>query len=141
MFNIGEIYRRRDLHTLYGGQPQGGISTPANHPFIMIFTADSGEQYGYKDSWQSNSTFHYTGEGQRGDMTFIRGNRAIRDHVADGKAIYLFEAAHASHVRYVHEMIYRSHEIMPGVDVDDQPRAVIVFTLEVKSPDSSSRST
>jgi 5-methylcytosine-specific restriction enzyme A len=39
-----------------------------------------------------NGTFAYTGEGQRGDMQFIRGNLAIRDHMADGKDLQLFES-------------------------------------------------
>ncbi len=37
MFKIGKIYRRADLHEQYGGQSQGGISTPRAHPFIMLF--------------------------------------------------------------------------------------------------------
>lgn len=35
--------------------------------------------------------FLYTGEGQMGDMAFVRGNRAIRDHAANGKDIVFFE--------------------------------------------------
>ena len=49
MFEVGEEYRRRELHERYGGQEQGGISTPSQHPFIMLFWGDTGEQYGYKD--------------------------------------------------------------------------------------------
>ncbi|BBO25695.1 hypothetical protein AltI4_00830 [Alteromonas sp. I4] len=44
MFEVGKEYHRRtDLHEKYGGQRQGGISTPQNYPFIFIFTSDSGE--------------------------------------------------------------------------------------------------
>lgn len=132
MFVIGEIYRRRDLHALYGGQQQGGISTPASYPFILIFTASTGEQYGYNDGWQVDGTFLYTGEGQIGDMTFTRGNRAIRDHLAAGKAIHLFEYARMGHVCYVGELLYRTHKVIKGPDLNGVIRDVIVFELAMK---------
>ena len=31
MFVQGKLYVRRDLHRSYGGQRQGGISTPSQH--------------------------------------------------------------------------------------------------------------
>ncbi|QIG49485.1 hypothetical protein G5V57_18280 [Nordella sp. HKS 07] len=33
-----QIIRRRDLHDQLSGQSQGGISTPADHPIILLFT-------------------------------------------------------------------------------------------------------
>src|SRR5580765_5060327 len=85
-FEIGKIYHRRnDIHAVFGGQQQGGISTPATAPFIFIFTGDTGKQYGYQDDWSTDNVFLYTGEGQIGDMEFRGGNKAIRDHAADGK--------------------------------------------------------
>ncbi len=50
-FVPGQIYRRRDLHERFGGQRQGGISTPKSSPFIFLITGDSGKQYGYADEW------------------------------------------------------------------------------------------
>jgi hypothetical protein len=38
-FEVGRTYnRRRDIHGKYGGQMQGGICTPKNHPLVMAFT-------------------------------------------------------------------------------------------------------
>jgi 5-methylcytosine-specific restriction protein A len=62
------------------------------NPLIFLFTGESGEQYGYEDGWDDNGVFLYTGEGQEGDMEFVRGNRAIRDHALDGKDLHLFQA-------------------------------------------------
>ena len=59
MFVQGKLYRRRGLHNQYGGQSQGGISTPANQNFIFIFTGEQGEQYGYSDSWTDDGIFFY----------------------------------------------------------------------------------
>jgi 5-methylcytosine-specific restriction protein A len=51
-FVPGEVYRRRELHDLYGGQGQGGISTPKDHPIIFLVTGESGTQYGYTDGFR-----------------------------------------------------------------------------------------
>jgi 5-methylcytosine-specific restriction protein A len=73
-----------------GGQRQGGISTPTKRPIVLLFTGESGSDHGYQDAWLDDRPFSYTGEGQRGDMTFSRGNVAIRDHVKNGKTLHIF---------------------------------------------------
>jgi 5-methylcytosine-specific restriction protein A len=87
MFEEGKVYRRRTIHQVYKGQEQGGISTPSDHPVILLFTGESGQQYGYKDGWIDENTYRYYAEGQFGDMQFIRGNKAIRDHVRNHKVV------------------------------------------------------
>ena len=129
MFEVGEVYRRRELHERYGGQEQGGISTPSKHPSIMLFWGDTGEQYGYKDGWVSPDRFLYTGEGQRGDMSMVRGNRAIRDHVSDGKALHLFKKASKGQVQYEGEMVCTGYREQPGPDHEARQRKTIVFEL------------
>ena len=129
MFRQGALYSRRGLHEEYGGQQQGGISTPARHRFIMLFTGGAGRQYGYQDSWTDNGLFLYTGEGQRGDMSFVRGNRAIRDHLQNSKELHLFEHVSKGTVRYVGRMICTGFHEGRGRDVDGNDRRVIVFEL------------
>lgn len=81
MFEVGKIYNRRsDIHGVYKGQQYGGIATPANHPYVFIFTSDAGEEFGYSDGFGPDGTFRYTGEGQEGDMQMVKGNLAIFDH-------------------------------------------------------------
>jgi 5-methylcytosine-specific restriction protein A len=131
-----DLYVRRWIHERLGGQWQGGISTPATHPVILIFTSESGREHGYGyDSWQSRELFHYTGEGQRahGDMQFSRGNKAIRDHVQDGKRLLLFEQVRPQSsskrmVKFVGEMACRGYH-MERRDSEGYPREVIVFEL------------
>jgi len=129
VFVPGQVYRRRDLHKQYGGQQQGGISTPSRFPFIVIFTGDSGEQYGYKDGWQENGIFYYTGEGQKGDMKMSSGNKAIAEHSAKGKDLYLFEQAQRSHVRYLGQFVATGSHFAKTLDVDRRERQAIVFEL------------
>jgi hypothetical protein len=41
MFEVGRVYNRRlEIHQPYGGQRQGGISTPRDWPFIFLFTGE-----------------------------------------------------------------------------------------------------
>ena len=131
MFEVGQVYdRRRDIHGPYGGQWQSGISTPADQPFIFLFTGESGEQYGYEDGWDENGVFLYTGEGQVGDMEFTRGNRAIRDHAADGKDLHLFESlGKGQGYRYLGMFVCPTWEYRPGIDLNGDERQVIVFHL------------
>jgi 5-methylcytosine-specific restriction enzyme A len=130
MFNVGEIYKRSALHDKYGGQEQGGISTPSRFKIILLFTSNSGEQYGYSDGWsEDRSIFYYTGEGQLGDMTFTRGNKAIRDHLNNGTEIHLFEYIKQGYVRYVGKMTYSGFEHKEGKDKNGELRKIIIFKL------------
>jgi hypothetical protein len=67
------------------GRASGRKVTPAGQPFIFLITGESGAVYGYEDGWENDGTFRYYGEGQVGEMQFVRGNTAIRDHSHNGK--------------------------------------------------------
>lgn len=131
MFEVGRTYdRRNEIHDPYGGQWQGGISTPGDWPLVFLFTGKSGEQYGYKDGWDENGVFLYTGEGQVGHMEFKAGNRAIRDHTMAGKDLHLFESqGKGKGYRYVGRFASSSWEFRQGKDRNDDLRRVIVFHL------------
>jgi 5-methylcytosine-specific restriction protein A len=95
----------------------------------MLFTGDAGLQYGYQDGWTADGLFFYTGEGQRGDMTFRRGNLAIRDHAENGKDIHLFRQAGKRYVQYIGQMVCSGFHERQGPDMDGRDRRVIVFEL------------
>jgi 5-methylcytosine-specific restriction protein A len=129
-FEVGHRYRRRDLHGQYGGQQQGGISTPRDHPLIVLVTGESGTAYGYNDGWEDDGTFLYFGEGQVGDMQFVRGNKAVRDHAAEGRELHLFEDVKGGFLRYVDEMTCAGYTLIEGAaDVNGAPRQAIAFRL------------
>lgn len=129
-FKKGQEFRRRDLHAVFGGQEQGGISTPGDYPFIMLFMSATGGDYGYTDRWTPDGVFHYTGEGQLGDQTFVRGNRQIRDHVELGKELHLFEYTRPGYVEYIGEFTCIGHHTRQAPDVQGNLRDVIVFELK-----------
>jgi hypothetical protein len=115
---VGETRKRRDVHRLYGGQQQQGISTPARSQNILIFTdPEKGRAYGYDEheGLREDGMFSYTGEGRVGDQEMTRGNLAILNSSADGKALRLFRT-HGTDATYVGQFTlgdppYREHKI------------------------------
>jgi len=111
-------------------------------PFVLLVTGESGKQHGYSDEWTDEGLFLYTGEGQRGDMKFVGGNRAIRDHASEGKSLHVFEQDKKDKrfLRYLGEMEYVSHVLRQMPDTDGNSRQAIVFQLRpvgTLSPDSA----
>ncbi|MFI0899091.1 EVE domain-containing protein [Streptomyces sp. NPDC020983] len=101
----GDQIRRVELHDRYGGSRQGGISPSRTSNNVIFFTdPGTGEQHGYQDVWESDDHFRYTGEGQVGDQVFSRGNKAIRDHLQEGRRLRLFIGSRGV-VRYSGEWI------------------------------------
>ena len=131
-FVAGALYHRRDdIHAQFGGQMQGGISTPSYHPFVFIFTGEAGKAHGYSDFWESEDIFHYYGEGQAGDMEYKGGNRAILRHQEDGKQLLLFQAmGKGKPYRFLGEMRFDSaYEKSSVPDTKGNLRKAIVFRL------------
>lgn len=100
-----QVYnRRRDIHAVYGGNWQSGICPSSNYPYIFIFTGTSGHQHGYEDGWDNPNIFTYTGEGQLGDMNFTRGNLALKEHLNQGKRVFLFSSVGGGFVEFISEL-------------------------------------
>lgn len=130
-FIHNQLYNRRsDIHAPYGGQQQGGIATPAGHQVVFLFTGHGAAKIGYGDAWQPDGSLRYTGEGQVGPMRMTNGNLAIRDHVANGEDLLLFEKSKSGGpVRYVGQFVCAGWETELQPDVNGADRDAIVFHL------------
>ncbi|QGW77011.1 HNH endonuclease [Pseudomonas alkylphenolica] len=130
-FKRGAVYdRKTDIHRHFGGSHQSGIAPSSTYPAIFIFTGESGEQHGYTDEWVNDDTFLYTGEGQTGPMTLIKGNLAIADHVNRGNSLYLFHlVAKGKGHRYLGEFVCESLSTEEKPDGSGALRSAIVFRL------------
>lgn len=128
---VGALYnRQRDIHARFGGQWQSGIVTPRNESLIIVFTSSAGLQHGYFDYWDDDGIFHYFGAGQEGDMEFVRGNSALRDHVRDGKQLLVFQALGGGVQRFQGQFVCVGYDIVPGIpDRNGSLRNAIVFRL------------
>ncbi len=132
-FIPGQVYhRRRDIHEVYKGNWQSGIAASSTHPYIFIFTGSSGHQHGYEDRWDNPNVFSYTGEGQLGDMEFKRGNRALRDHLLNGKRVFLFEQYGKGSVRFVDEVEVIDWGFFDALDREGSLRIGIKFFFKRK---------
>jgi 5-methylcytosine-specific restriction enzyme A len=75
-------------------------------------------------------------------LKFIGGNRAIRDHLINGKALHVFEQDKKDKrfLRYLGEMECAQHAFRDSPDIDGKLRKAIVFHLRpvgTLSPDSA----
>ena len=62
-------------------------------------------------------------------MDFARGNKAIRDHMTNGKSLHLFED-HGGDLTYEGQLVYDGHDWQDDVpDGSGNPRRAIVFRL------------
>jgi 5-methylcytosine-specific restriction protein A len=122
--------RRTDIHGPFGGQQQGGISTPANYPGIFIFTGHGAGIVGYQDRYEADGSLRYTGQGQTGDMRMVSGNAAIRDHAAHGKDILVFtQHAKGGGVRFEGLFTCAGWSTERQKGIDGVERDAIVFSL------------
>lgn len=130
-FVVDQVYdRQSEIHELFGGSWQSGISASAKAPAIFIFSGDSGEQYGYDDKHGEDGVFRYTGEGQIGDMTLTKGNLAIQKHAETGKSLYVFKSlGKGEGQRYIGEFTCANLDWERGPDKRGDDRKIVVFNL------------
>ena len=128
-----QIYnRRRDIHDTYGGNRQSGICPSASFPYIFIFSGKSGVQHGYQDDWDNPNVFTYTGEGQSGDMQFTRGNLALKDHINNGKRVFLFISESTGFVQFKSELEFFDVDYFETKDTSGSARIAIKFFFKRK---------
>jgi 5-methylcytosine-specific restriction protein A len=131
LFVTGKVYDRwSDINVPHGGSRQSGISPSSRTAAIFLFTGDTGEQYGYRDDFDADGVFSYTGEGQIGDMQLTKGNLALTTHAKDGRALHVFQSLEKGKgQRYIGEFTYVNHTFRRGPDREGNDRRVIVFHL------------
>ncbi|MBO9377883.1 HNH endonuclease [Sphingomonas histidinilytica] len=130
-FVIGQRYnRRKDLHERFGGSRQNGMISMPRVRALALITGEGGKLAGYMDRELPDGSWRYTGEGPSGDMQMVRQNRTLRDHVANGVDVLLFEKDGSTPF-----LIYRGQFVCPSWDVEDQRgadglmRKAFVFNL------------
>lgn len=127
----GDEIKRTELHERYGGRRQGGISPSKKSANVFLFTDQAqGAIHGYiYDGGHEDGFYHYTGEGQYGDQRMVQGNKAVRDHKAEGRSLHLFDA-HGPTTTYMGEFEYVDDYLADAPETNEGPlRSVIVFRL------------
>lgn len=127
----GEQIKRTELHERYGGRRQGGISPSKQSANVFLFTDQAqGAIHGYiYDGAHEDGFYHYTGEGQYGDQRMVQGNKSVRDHKMENRALHLFDAGGGT-TTYMGEFEYVDHYLADAPETNEGPlRSVIVFRL------------
>ena len=138
---IGARMTRDERRERFGGALYGGIEPSAKTPNVFVYSdPERGSAFGYNfDGWnEEGDCFLYTGEGRVGPQTLTDGNKALLNHVDDGRAVRLFvEDGHVPDSdtkihRYIGE--FKVDPALPFVwerapDQKQALRPVIVFRL------------
>ena len=64
----GAIYQKADLHSRFGGNRMAGIAVSPREPVILLFHTEEPAQQYYRDGFDENGVYWYSGEGVVGDM-------------------------------------------------------------------------
>ncbi|MFB8169352.1 hypothetical protein ACFC60_15540 [Kitasatospora purpeofusca] len=146
----GVLTTRKEVAGAFGGAPYGGIEPAVASGMVFVYSDPKvGERHGYTFDGQAEDDdrgplYLYTGEGPTGDQVFTDGNKALLQHVKDGRTVHLFAAngnvvdpvtgkkKKGKQQRYIGQMIVDPDEPFewrraPGTDGVE--RWVIVFHL------------
>ncbi|WP_223187484.1 restriction endonuclease [Streptomyces sp. CBMA29] len=99
----------------------------------MLFTDPTrGHRHGYFDGWGVDRFYYYAGEGQVGDQEMTRGNKAVLNHVKDGRKLFIWETVSRSVVACLGEFVIDKKRPFYTTDAPDSAgdiRSVIMFRL------------
>lgn len=130
-FIVGHYYRRQAIHDKFGGNRHAGISTSSAFPFIFLFTDfKRGSLAGYNDEWDPCGIFVFTGEEQKPDeLRLVRGNAAVRNHIGLNKRLMLFSVEADGYVKFLGEVVYKSHFSTTVPDKFGEAKPVVKFRI------------
>ncbi|MFJ6776706.1 restriction endonuclease, partial [Kitasatospora sp. NPDC091257] len=129
----GEAMPRSELHAMYGGNRQSGISISAQAGMIHLFSDPIHvENYGMPDGLDEEGIYLYTGAGQKGDQTLTQGNRALLTHKDANRDVFIWRREKQGAYRCVGQ--FEVDQEQPFIstdafDADGELRTVIVFRL------------
>lgn len=128
---LGAVYQRAALHERFGGNNTAGIVPSKSEPVVLLFHTEEGAQQFYGDGFDCEGVYWYSGMGELGDMKWNYANRAVRDHLQDGRDLYLFERAQRQGGlwRLAHLMHCLGHREEARNDREGTLRLAIIFGL------------
>jgi 5-methylcytosine-specific restriction enzyme A len=129
--SLASVYRRADLHNRFGGSRFAGIVPSKREPVVLLFHTEEPTQQFYRDGFDDQGLYWYSGEGTVGDMTWTASNRAVRDHAEVGRDLLFLERVQRKDGlwRFAQIFHYFSHKEEQRVDKTGKTRSAIVFSL------------
>lgn len=96
-YRPGETFKRADLHAFFGGSFRHGMtSANSGSDFLLFHDVESNLQFGYNlwQGFQVDGSFHYTGQGVKGNQKMNRSNLALMKSHEKMNPIHLIESKH-----------------------------------------------
>lgn len=141
-FQPGDRITKSSIHLQLGGTLQQAMtSCLQGSAFLLFHDPKTAKKYGY-DMWegrQPDGSFHYTGQGTKGDQSLSRGNRVLMNAHQENKPIYLFtrearpgDARLGNPYTYVERVRLGEtpYTLRQAPDIRGELRWVFVFVLE-----------
>lgn len=133
-YSPGERFKRSDLHKTFGGSFRHGMtSANSKSDFLLFHDEESNHQFGY-DIWQgfqADGSFHYTGQGIKGDQKMTRANLALIKADEMRHPIHLIESK-GGHCTYIGRVVLGNPPFFEkqAPDIEKKgTRNVFVFNL------------
>jgi 5-methylcytosine-specific restriction protein A len=97
----------------------------------LLFHTEEPIQQFYRDGFDLEGVYWYSGQGSIGDMEWDHYNRAVRDHAQLGRNLLFFERAQREGGlwRFANTFYYSKHKIEDRVDKAGEMRSAIIFGL------------
>jgi len=141
----GQTFQNRSqIASQYGGGPYSGIETPSGADYIMIFSNENLDLY-QDDFDSSGDVIVYTGTGTNGDMRFDGNpghkNGAIRDHMSEGKSIWVFNKQQGQAYEFIGFYFLFNYYWIQSLGEDGLNRQAIQFVMKRLTTSSNIAST
>jgi len=132
---VGHTYSWDELGATFGFDPKlfqvggGMLSRPDRNALLLITHPGGARSFDYGDRWDGPALI-YTGRGKKGDQRLEGPNRDVAEN---RRQLFVLEAAHSKHLKYLGRASCTAHWLARAPDADGVERDVLKFRLAFES--------
>lgn len=133
-YELGEKFLRKDMHAIVGGSFRHGMTSCSNgEEFLLFHDKKKSIKYGYNvwEGLQADGSFHYTGQGTKGNQELTKSNLALIRANENANPIHLIESVDGE-CTYLGEFFLDNPPFVHKMAPDESKlslRQVLVFRL------------
>ena len=105
------------------------LSSPDRNAVLLITQPGGARSFDYEDRWDGPALI-YTGRGKKGDQRLEGPNRDVAEN---RKQLFILEAAHSRHLKYLGRAVCTAHWLARAPDAEGVERDVLKFRLAFES--------
>ena len=132
---VGRTYSWDELGEAFGFGPNlfqvggGMLSRPERNALLLITHPGGARSFDYEDRWDGPALI-YTGRGKTGNQRLEGPNRDVAEN---RKQLFVLEAAHSKHLRYLGRAVCTAYWFARASDSAGAEREVLKFRLTFES--------